>query len=114
MISSPFASTLLAISFAGVAAAVRTAAAAAVDRACRLGWMEAGRAASGATSEKVSARTSNNRFTFTPYLIWRRRFKFLHQSLRICTTNLSQRTYGRRHRVVAWFYASGCLWVFGF
>src|SRR6266480_2555528 len=67
MISSPFASTLLAISVAGAVAAVR-AGAAAVARARGLVWIEDGRAVSGATNEKISARISNSRFTLTPYL----------------------------------------------
>jgi len=46
---------LLASSEAGVAALVR-ARAAAVDRACRLVWIAAGRAVSGATKEKTSAK----------------------------------------------------------
>ena len=40
----------------------------AVVRAGGLVWIEAGRAVSGATNEKISARISNNRFTLTPYL----------------------------------------------
>src|SRR5882724_832334 len=67
MISSPFPSTLLAMSDAGVAALARTGAAA-VARAGGLIWIEAGRAVSGATNEKISARIRNNRFTLTPYL----------------------------------------------
>jgi len=52
---------LLAMSEAGAAAAVRTGAAA-VDRACRLVWIAAGRAVSGATKEKTSAKINSNRF----------------------------------------------------
>src|SRR5437868_2750458 len=104
MISSPFPSTLLAMSEAGVAALVRTGAAA-VARAGGLVWIEAGRAVSGATNEKISARISNSRFTLTPYLFGDEleRFNFLHESLRICTTNLSQRSHRHRRQPVALF-----------
>src|SRR5438067_13912117 len=112
MTSSPLASTLLAMSEAGVAALTRIGVAA-VSRAGGSVRIVAGRALSGATNEKISARIRNSRFTLTPYLFGDE----LEDSI-FCTSRCEyvRQIYHKDHTDTGvsqspCFYESECLWV---